>query len=692
MIFKNGGVYVLNPKDLPKLAGASMIFLDYETTSGHPKRVSYNPFHCCGVAGFAITVDDNPTSWYIDYMRMSYDDQRIVQAWLQEVYDGCEYWINQNVKYDMHVAASTRSTFKQTRSDSGKTILEAWVNKDFPPPLPMAMKLRREVRHVCTLTMAKIENSDRLNNQLDALTKEYLGVDILPWYNALQPYLGKKNKDYGRIPGDVLGEYACQDVISGRDLYNAIAALIPEECYEVWGTEISVTWECFQTEQNGMPIRLAELQMEQAKSIMTMVKLEEELEAEVGWAFNPTQADDCYQVLCNHYGLPIVKYTTDDDGNPTTNPSFDKYALAAYEQRPDAPKTVVNRIQKYRTHNQRNNLFLKPWQELAIDEIMNCTYNQLVRTGRMACSEPNAQQLNEWAKELVHPLPGWGFISMDYSQIEFRFIAHYLDDQRIIQAYIDDPDTDFHVWVAKLCGIKRKPAKTVNFGIAFGEGKKLLKSQLAANEDIIEWAMEIVRERETPEEDVMRVFSDLVEERTEDIYTSYYARLPNLRPTIKMAERAVRQRGYIKNWSGRRRRLPKKFAHKGFNTANQASAADLIKERWVALMSHAEGLPIKTVAIVHDELLLMVPLDILHDPQLHTDLLAIMESPARPIKVPIRCSLGVSAESWKGAGADSDRKKGNKEDFESGKAKEFIPPYRRQLEGMEPKNFSWMRT
>lgn len=637
--FDNGGIYINDVTELPQLAGATYVYLDTETTSGNSKLDSLNPWHNCSVAGFAITVDDLSNAYYIDYMHLSATDQAIVRRWLGEILDGCSYWVNHNIKYDAHVIANDLQLF------------------------PVCCL-------ICTLTLAKIIDSDRIMRGgygLDALSLGWLKKDISNYEQRLKPFLNK-NKDYGRIPGDILGEYACQDVLTNRELWLYENEVCPEQCHTVWQNEIVLTRNLWQLERNGLTVKPQELKIAEFKALNRMSDIDERLTEIVGRSFRPHVSDDCFDVVCNQYGLPILAYTKDQEtGEDTENPSFDKHALKMYAALPTAPKDVVHLIQEFRALNQLNNLFLVPWQEVCTLDVINAsvaylrsTYNQSVRTGRMSCSDPNAQQLSKIAKLLIHPKPGYAFISIDYSQIEFRFIVHYIQDVAAIQAYNENPDTDFHLWIAGQCGIKRKPAKTVNFGVAFGEGKRKLIKQLSTDETLVETITShvkgLIADGQLEPHRELEVFNMLAERRALDVFNTYHRTFPTLKATAKDMEMVLKRRGYIYNLYGRHRHLPTAAAYRAFNTVNQSSAADMIKERINALAEMLYGTPIEMVAVVHDEVLFQAPIDIATDPRTVRDLVALMESPPIELRVPVRCSVGISLDNWAHAGADDNAK------------------------------------
>jgi DNA polymerase-1 len=588
-----------------------------ETTSGSKKEKSTNPWHNCKVCGIAVKTPDSP-AYYVPYKHLFNPIEQIhIRDWLADLLRNTSNWINHNVKYDAHV-----------------------LDNDFG--------IYPHCNLVCTMDLAKLIDSDRITRGgygLDALSKGWLGEDIAKYEQAFALYL-KKSMDYGDVPPDIMGEYGGQDVITNEKLYYYINSKMPEQCYGVYDTSIRLQRRLFEMERNGMPIIPLELQTTQLQVLNSMSEVDTELTELVGRPINPASPEQVYDVLVNQYGLPVLAYTKDQKtGEETANPSFDKHALKAYKALPNAPKRVVELIQEFRRDSQFNNLFLTPWQELAKDGLLHPSYNPTVRTGRLSCSDPNAQQLNELAKMLIHPFDGYSILSIDFSQIEFRYIVHYIQDALCIQAFIDNPDIDFHQLLADDIGISRKAAKTINFGIAFGEGVKKLTKQLAVNEDV---SATIQRELQDAGISLDQYMVRAMEFATQ-IIKRYHNRLPTLKPTMRAVESALKMKGYVFNMYGRHRHLPIDKAYRGFNTLNQGSAADMMKERFCALCDMLDGTGIITLANVHDEAVIQGPSEIIEDPRTIRDIVNLMEHPERPISVPIRVAYGVSRKNWKDA-------------------------------------------
>ena len=596
--FDNGGRLCQSLEELPDLRNSKKLYLDFETSSNNTEEPAFNTWHSCFIAGVAITADDHPGAWYVPLGHNTGNNLPFmpVYQWLAEIVNSADTWINHNVKYDMHVYSNNLG-------------------------IKVGCKAVK-----CTLAQAKLLDSDRFTFGLDHLSKAWLDRDISHHAVAMAPYL-KKNKDYGWIPCDVMANYACDDVITNRELSNYIEANLPDECRYVDQLEQLITVCLYQIERSGMNINPLKVAQTQYRTLRRLMELDQELEELVGYTINPVSNGDCFDLLCNKHGLPILAWT--DAATP--NPSFDKHTLAAYLAYPGAPVEALTKMLEYRKLSTFNGIFLETFLRLHKDGVLHASYTQTVRTGRMSCALPNMQQLMPWAKELIEPREGHILVTADYSQIEYRTIVHYLKDPDAIAAYHENPDTDYHEWVAKLCSITRKPAKTVNFLMGYGGGRARLLQALASNEDLIA----------SIKASSVEEFKYLATARAEEIYNTYHAKLPSLRIVTRQAEILCRDRGYVRNLYGRHRRLPADHARKAFNTINQSSAADLMKERLVALMKAG----FEVIGVVHDEIIITMPIAA-YTEKVRQDIARILEAPSIPIRVPIRVQIGASAENW----------------------------------------------
>lgn len=626
--FPNGGRLVQDVSELPDLRGARRLYGDFETTSGDDTLDALNPWHHCWTAGIAVTADDRPGAWYVPVGCRHGGNLPIsaVQDWWSDVLDSCERWVNHHAKFDAHVSANS-----------------------------MGVLCERPL--VCTIVRAKLLDSDRMGHGLDALSADWLREDISKYEAAMRPYL-HKCKDFGNIPVDVIGEYGCQDVMTNRRLDRYINERMPEECAMIAGIEEELTSILFRMERRGFCVNPTELMQRELMAYARMNQLDEELRTIVGRRFRPHVNEDCFDVLCNQYGLPILGWTQGDEDDPLEergNASFDKAAMAAYAVHPDAPEGLVDRIVEFRKLNTLCSFFYVPYQRLHVNGVMHPEHNQMVRTGRLSAKEPNSQQLTPGVKSLIHPREDMAFLASDDSQVEYRVIAHVIENREIIEAYQRDPDTDFHQWMADMLtetmGVEvgRKPAKTMNFLSGYGGGKKKFLKALERDKNLVGGL---------PPEERRR--------RAERAYDAYHALMPELKRTSRRAGAVAASRGYIRNGYGRRRNLPLSRAHVAFNTVCQGWAADMMKDRMVQL---SRVLPDDWHMLmqVHDELVLEVPAEVAGE--MHTEVIEkkevrlqrprdweslrwlqdVMETPRVPLRVPMRVSVGISTTDWRAA-------------------------------------------
>lgn len=645
LTFPNGGRLVTSADELPDVpARIERLYADFETTSCDDRLDSLNPWHHCWAAGVAVTWDDVPGAWYIPvrHRRGQLIPREVFREWWYRVLMVTEVWVNHHVKYDAHVSCR----------DLG------WV-----PSCKLS----------CTVVRSKIFDSDRAfrgGYGLDALALGLLGEDIRPFEQRLKSLLGD-SKDYGSVAAEDMAEYACQDSMTTRRLDKYLIERTPAECQPVVDLEESLTPVLLAMERTGMVVDPQELKIAEYESLLKMNHLHGALHARLGRHVNPTSPEDCFDVLCNQFGLPVLGWTDEDEeGNPAGNPSFDKYAMAAYAVHPEAPHDVVDMISEYRQLSTFKSLFLGPYQELVSEDgCLHPAYNQMLRTGRMGCVDPNAQQLNKLAKALIKARQGMSILHYDQSQIEFRVIVHYINDQRCIEAYRDNPDTDFHDWVAEMTGMKRKPAKTMNFRMAFGGGKKRIVKSMAANTDVVGGIIghvdQLVAEGRLAEGQRQAMFEELCRQRGEAVYSSYHSALPTLKPTARRASAVCAERGYVYNLYGRRRHLPTGHSHKAFNTLCQGCAADIQKDRTVAVSKLIEGTGIEMFANVHDANAFYGPTEVINDPRTRAGIAYLLERPTRSLRVPLRVSCGWSDANWREADQMADDLKGIKYDPQS---------------------------
>jgi DNA polymerase-1 len=609
--FNNGGRLIETADELPRIpAHIEKLYLDFETSSNDPTKKSLDPWDVahCTVIGAAVTWDDCPRAFFVRR-------DLLLTGWLFDLMSVSDAWVNHNVKYDAHVCLND-------------------LGLEFTGPL------------ICTIALAKIFDADRTYKGgygLDVLSKQLLLKDIDEHHQRMIPYLaGKKNKDYGWVPIDFLAEYACQDALTERELYHWLLEQLPEDSAWVQQNEIKLTSSLIAMERHGLYIDPLQVKYQQALDTHHMLTKMTEIKEAVGYEVDPQSYDAVYDLLINRYCFPIIfKERKSQSEAPTA--SFDKHVLKQYSQMGAhfAPYSeVIKMILSFRNAAQRCSLFWTPWLQFADEHgVFHSSYNQNVRSGRTSCKWPNAQQLDFQAKLQVRARPGRRLLCWDYSQLEYRWMIHYLQNPAGLKAFNENPHVDFHQWVADvLCGgIPRKPAKTMNFRIGFGGGKAGVVAALSIEPHIIE---------------VTGGDPDLVRLEGLRVYNLYHRNLPELKQHSRMAANAALKYGFVQTLYGRRLHLPAEFAHKGFNRVIQSTAADNAKEATNDVSSaHNEllrSLDVHLCAQVHDEYLFDMPDDDEAIALASTEITRCLEAPSRRCRVPIIADLAVKsgASNW----------------------------------------------
>lgn len=234
-----------------------------------------------------------------------------------------------------------------------------------------------------------------------------------------------------------------------------------------------------------------------------------------------------------------------------------------------------------------------------IGDKVHCSFHPMrndkygTKSGRYSSSNPNLQQIpsqedsygNDIRKCFI-PYDDclWGKI--DYSQIEYRLIAHYAEGEKaeeIRMQYRDDPKTDYHQMIMDWTSTDRKTAKRLNFGMAYFMGVESCSG-------LFGWSLQEA--------------SELIER--------YHTTVPFLKTTRNKVVSIAKRRGYIKTILGRRARINEEMRinrkeYSMFNRLIQGSAADILKAAMYNCYKDGIFDTLIPHLTVHDELDVSVP-------------------------------------------------------------------------------------
>ncbi|WP_394264804.1 DNA polymerase I [Bergeyella zoohelcum] len=269
---------------------------------------------------------------------------------------------------------------------------------------------------------------------------------------------------------------------------------------------------------------------------------------------------------------------------------------------------IIPLILEYRTYQKLKSTYVDalPTQISKIDGRVHTSFSQTTAaTGRLASLNPNLQNIpirterGQQIRGAFRAEKGKKIISADYSQIELRLIAEISGEKNMIEAFQKGEDIHastaaklFKIPIDEVNKTQRSQAKTVNFGIIYGQGAFALAEQ-----------------------------TGLSRAEAKQMIDAYFQTYPTMKGWMTAQVKKARELGYVETLLGRKRHLKdiqsNNFvvrSHAERNAVNapiQGSAADIIKIAMIEISKKLkeENRATKMLLQVHDELIFEAPLE-----------------------------------------------------------------------------------
>jgi DNA polymerase-1 len=350
-------------------------------------------------------------------------------------------------------------------------------------------------------------------------------------------------------------------------------------------------------EATGVALDLGALAALDREFEAELARLEAEIHADVGHEFNLGSPKQLEQVLFHELNLPTGK---------RTKTGYSTDATVLEELRPAHP--AVGKLLDWRLYAKLRSTYVQALPGLLADDgRLHTTFHQAVAaTGRLSSSDPNLQNIpirtdlgRRIRRAFVAGAHDVVLVSVDYSQIELRILAHVAGDAHLKEAFAAGRDIhrDSAALVlrkdpADVTPDERSMAKMVNFGIAYGMSDFGLASRAGIPRD------------------EARAFID-----------RYFATYSGISYYMLHVKETARAQGFVTTLLGRRREIPElRSTNRGLVAAGermainmpiQGTAADIMKIAMIRVAGRlrAEGFRARLLLQVHDELLLEVPRD-----------------------------------------------------------------------------------
>ena len=492
-----------------------------------------------------------------------------------------------------------------------------------------------------TLALLHLEHKMISFEELTADPNDPTPADEAEQLGGLFEAEGTQRKTIDQVPLEKATIYAAEDTDITLRLYHFLMPKLKEIGITelVRNIESPLAPILAEMEYNGIVCDRDELKRQSGVIEKLVSDRQKEIHEIVGHPFNIDSPHQLAPVLFDELGFKPVKRT--QGGKVST----DVTVLEALSLREDVddPKTSVPRlIIEYRQYRKLQSTYLAQLQsaiDTRTDRIHTHLYQLTTATGRLKSDGPNLQNIpvrTEIGRQLRRAFrapDGHKLICADYSQIELRILAHFSEDESLIETFTED--LDIHTAVASqvfempmelVTRELRDKAKTINFGIIYGVSPTGLSRRIKG----------------------MRV------KEASALIDDYKTRFPGIDRFLQQCVQQASDHGYVTTLTGRRRAIPEIYATNrsrrslgerlAINTVVQGSAADLMKAAMVHVQRRidTDKLPMKMLLQIHDELVLETPERLATE---HAEIVCEEMENAMSLLVPLRTEAGIG-DNW----------------------------------------------
>jgi DNA polymerase-1 len=486
-----------------------------------------------------------------------------------------------------------------------------------------------------TMLMSYALQAGLNNHGMDELSEKYLGHRPIPIKSLLGS--GKAQVTFDRVAIDDAVKYAAEDADITLRLWEQFRPQLHQKrvttVYET--LERPLVPVLADMEMQGITVDATVLARMSNAFAQKLAQYEDEIQAIAGEKFNVGSPKQLGEVLFDRMGVPGGE--KGKTGAYGTGADILEDITTLEDSHPQGARLAA-KVLDWRQISKLKSTYTDALQ-LAINpgtgRVHTCYSIAGANTGRLASTDPNLQNIpvrteeGRRIREAFVAGPGKVLVSLDYSQIELRILAHIADIPALQQAFRDGIDIHaltasemFNVPLDQMTGDIRRRAKAINFGVIYG----ISGFGLARN-------LRIPRAE------------------AQGFIDRYFERFPGIREYMAETVKFAQANGFVQTLFGRRIHTPEinaKGPGAGFakraaiNAPIQGTAADVIRRAMIRMPAAIAHLPAKMLLQVHDELLFEVEEGAAAD--LAGVAKAVMEGanlPVVPLKVPLTVEAGM---------------------------------------------------
>ena len=480
-----------------------------------------------------------------------------------------------------------------------------------------------------TMLMSYAMHAGLHNHGMDVLSERYLGHTPIP----IKPLLGsgKSAVTFDRVPIDDAVKYAAEDA----DITLRLWQMFKAQLHQSRVTTVYETLErplvpvLAQMEMHGIKVDRDTLSRMSNTFAQKMAGLEDEIQQMAGRPFNVGSPKQLGEVLFDELGLAMPDGKTPAKGK-TGAYSTGADVLEDLATIHDLPRRILDWRQLSKLKSTYTDA-LQGHIHPDTGRVHTCYSIAGAITGRLASTDPNLQNIpirseeGRRIREAFVADTGNVIVSLDYSQIELRILAHIAGIDALKQAFLDGIDIHamtasemFDVPLDAMTPDIRRQAKAINFGVIYGIS-----------------GFGLARNLRIPRSDA------------QGFIDRYFERFPGIRKYMEDTVAFAKDHGYVQTLFGRRINTPEinaKGPQAGFakraaiNAPIQGTAADVIRRAMIRMPDAIADLPAKMLLQVHDELIFEVDASATDD--LITAARAVMENASDPaVKLDVKLAV-----------------------------------------------------
>ena len=497
--------------------------------------------------------------------------------------------VGQNLKYDLNILYNNFNI--EEYQPYGDTMIEAWLL------------------------------DPTQNVGLDSLAKKYFDYKMIKFKDIV-----KKGEDFSNVDINSATKYASEDAWMTLKLYNFFEDRLVEELkQEAKDVEYPFINTLIFMENEGIKVDIKFLEILLKKADKTLEELTNSIYKLAGVEFNINSTKQLGEVLFEKLKLPKGKKTK-------TGYSTDEKVLNSLIN----THQIIPKILEYRENYKLKSTYIEPLLKFAKEDKNHKIYTSFLQTGtstgRLSSKNPNLQnipvksELGKQIREAFIANKGYLLVSLDYSQIELRLLAHFSKDDHLIKAFMEDKD--IHLETAKKifgeeeAKEKRDIAKSINFGLLYGMGSRKLANTI-----------------------------NVTPKKAKEYIESYFKSFPTVKSYLESIVEFSKKNGYVKTLLNRRRYfdydnanafMKASYERESVNTVFQGSAADLIKLAMNKFHNKLKNQNSKMLLQIHDELIFEVKEDEIDNFSIFAK--ELMENIYK-LNVPLKCSVNIG-KNW----------------------------------------------